>query len=90
MSNKTVLERLLNEIEKYDKNRNDRDAFAQIVYESIEALEGIPYSVHQQGRDWQYKIETEEYFDKEGFESEINEVIPKLKAWVDELIQSHS
>ncbi len=32
MSNKTVLERLLNEIEKYDKNRNDRDAFAQIVY----------------------------------------------------------
>ncbi|MBW3517489.1 hypothetical protein L5M43_17970 [Shewanella sp. SW36] len=90
MSNKTVLERLLNEIEKYDKNRNDRDAFAQIVYESIEALEGIPYSVQQQGRDWQYKIETEEYFDKEGFESEINEVIPKLKAWVDELIQSHS
>lgn len=90
MSNKTVLERLLVEIEEYDKNRNDRDAFAQIVYESIEALEGIPYSVQQQGRDWQYKIETEEYFDKEGFESEINELIPKLKAWVDELIQSHS
>ena len=90
MSNKTVLERLLVEIEEYDKSRNDRDAFAQRVYESIEALEGIPYSVHQQGRDWQYKIETEGYFDEEGFESEINEVIPKLKAWVNELIQSHS
>lgn len=90
MSNKTVLERLLVEIEEYDKNRNDRDAFAQRVYDSIEALEGIPYSLHQQSRDWQYKIETESYFDEEGFESEINEVIPKLKAWVNELIQSHS
>ncbi|WP_049628943.1 hypothetical protein [Cellvibrio sp. pealriver] len=89
MSNKTVLERLLVEIEAYDKNRNDRDAFAQRVYDSIEALEGIPYSVHQQGRDWQHKIETEGYFDEEGFDSKINEVIPKLKAWINELIQSH-
>ena len=90
MSNKTVLQRLLDEIEKYDENRNDRDAFAKRVYDSIEALEGIPYSVHQQARDWLYKIETEGYFDEEGFESEINEVIPKLKAWVNELIRSHS
>lgn len=90
MSNKTVLERLLVEIDKYDKNREDRDAFAQRVYESIEALEGIPYSVHQQGRAWQYKIETEGYFEEEGFESEIQEVIPELKVWVNELIQAHS
>ena len=90
MPNKTVLERLLVEIDEYDKNRNDRDAFAQRVYESIEALEGIHYSVHQQGRDWQYKIETEGYFDEEGFESNIQEVIPKLKEWVNELIQAHS
>ncbi|WP_119394673.1 hypothetical protein [Salinibius halmophilus] len=90
MSNKAVLERLLIEIDDYDKNRKDRDAFAQRVYESIEALEGFPYSVYQQGRDWQYKIETEGYFDEEGFESEIQEVIPKLKEWVNELIQAHS
>lgn len=93
MSNKSVLERLLVEIDEYDKNRKDRkdrDAFAKRVYESIEALEGIPYSVHQQGRDWQYKIETEGYFDEEGFESEIQEVVPKLKEWVNALIQAHS
>lgn len=90
MSNKSVLERLLAEIDGYDKNRRDRDAFAQRVYESIEALEGVPYSVLQQCRDWQYKIETEGYFDDEGFESEIQEVIPKLKEWVNELIQAHS
>ncbi|MFO6422970.1 hypothetical protein [Motilimonas sp. KMU-193] len=90
MSNKSVLERLLVEIDEYDKNRKDRDAFAQKVYDSIEALEGIPYSVHQEGRDWQYKIETEGYFHEEGFESETQEVIPKLKEWVNELIQAHS
>lgn len=90
MSNKSVLERLLAEIDGYDKNRRDHDAFAQRVYESIEALEGVPYSVLQQCRDWQYKIETEGYFDEEGFESEIQEVIPKLKEWVNELIQAHS
>jgi hypothetical protein len=90
MSNKTVLERLLVEIDKYENNRKDQDAFAQRVYESIEALEGVPYSVLQKGRDWQYKIETEGYFDEEGFESEIQEVIPKLKEWVNELIRTHS
>ena len=89
MSNKTVLERLLVEIDKYSKNRKDRGAFANRVYESIEALEGIPYAVHQQGRDWQYKIETEGYFDEEGFESETQEVIPKLREWVNGLIQYH-
>jgi hypothetical protein len=66
VSNKTVLERLLVEIDEYDKNR---DAFAKRVYDSIEALEGIPYLVHQQCRDWQYQIETEGYFGEEGFES---------------------
>lgn len=89
MSNKTVLERLLIEIDEYDINRKDRDAFAQRVHESIEALEGVPYSVQQQCRDWQYKIETEGYFSEEGFESEIQEVIPKLKEWINELIKAH-
>ena len=89
MSNKTVLERLLIEIDEYDKHRNDRDAFAKRVCDSIEALEGIPYSVHQDVRDWQYKIETEGYFDEERFESEIQEVIPMLKQWVHELIRAY-
>lgn len=90
MSNRTVLERLLVEIDEYDINRKDRDAFAKRVYESIEALEGIPYLVHQQCREWQYKIETEGYFDEEGFETEIHEVVPKLKEWFNQLIQAHS
>jgi hypothetical protein len=50
----------------------------------------VPYSVNQEGRDWQYKIETEEYFDEEGFESKLNEVIPQLKDWVNALIKTYS
>jgi hypothetical protein len=88
--NKTVLERLLIEIDEYDRLRKDRDALAQRVHESIETLEGLPYSVQQQCRDWQYKIETEGYFDEEGFEPNKQEVIPKLKEWVNELIQEYS
>ncbi|WP_339509882.1 hypothetical protein [Pseudomonas sp. RL_15y_Pfl2_60] len=90
MSNRTVLERLLVEIGKYDSNRRDRDAFAGRVAESIEALDGVPYSVIQEGRDWQYKIETESYFGEEGFESKLDEVIPKLKKWVSALIEAYS
>ncbi|MES2823564.1 MAG: hypothetical protein V4732_08180 [Pseudomonadota bacterium] len=90
MSNRTVLERLLIEISGYDKNRQNRDAFARRVVESIEALEGVPYSVNQKSRDWQYKIETEGYFDEEGFESQSEEVIPHLIIWVKELIHAYS
>ena len=90
MSNRSVLERLLIELAEYDINRKDRDAFAQRVHESIEALDGIPYSVREQAREWQYKIETEGYFDEEGFESNNQEVIPQFKEWVNVLIQTHS
>lgn len=90
MSNRTVLERLLVEIGEYDSNRRDRDALAKRVAESIEALDGVPYSVIRKGRDWQYKIETESYFNEEGFESELDEVIPKLKEWVGAIIETYS
>ncbi len=90
MSNKTVLERLLLEINDYERNRSDRNAFAQRFVDAIEALERVPYSVNTAARDWQYKIETEGYFEEEGFESEIEVVIPKLKEWVNSLIETFS
>ena len=90
MSNKSILERLLLEIDDYDKNHSDRNAFAQRVVNAIEALEGIPYSVIKVSRNWQHKIETEGYFEEEGFESEIEEVIPKLKDWVNSLVETNN
>ena len=90
MSNRTVLERLLVEIVGYDRNRQDRDAFASRLTESIEALDGVPYSVIEQGRDWRYKIETEGYFDEEGFESQLDKLVAEPKEWVSELIVDYS
>ena len=90
MSNKSILERLLVEIEKYEASPKQRDEFAANFTNSIEALEAIPYSVLQESRDWQYRIEMEGYFDEEGFESETEVVIPKLKNWVNGLIQKYS
>lgn len=90
MSNKSILERLLIEIEKYEAATEKRDEFAARFTSAIEALEATPYSVLQESRDWQYRIEMEGYFDEEGFESENEVVIPKLKNWVRDLIQKHS
>lgn len=90
MSNGSILERLLSEVEKYDASREDRDGFAERFVEAIEALEGIPYSVNQEARDWQYRIEMEGYFDVEGFESENEVVIPKLKRWINDLNGKYS
>jgi len=90
MSNKSVLKKLLLDIDEYEQSRKDRDVFAQRIADSIESLEGIPYSVITEARDWRYRIETEGFFDDQDFESEIEEVIPKLKEWVNELIATHS
>ncbi|MCL6416395.1 hypothetical protein MIB92_12100 [Aestuariirhabdus sp. Z084] len=90
MSNETILDRLLNDIEEYDASRKNRDAFADRFATAIEALEGIPYSVIRDSRDWQHRIEMEGYFDEEGFESENEVVIPKLKSWVNELKRKYS
>lgn len=90
MSNRTILQRLINEIEAYEQNRSNRDAFAKRFSDSIEALEGIPYSLITEMREWQYKIETEGYFDDEDLESKDEEVIPRAKAWVKSLIENYS
>lgn len=89
MSNKTVLERLLIEIDEYDKNHRDGASFAQRFYDSIDALEGIPYSVLEQARDWSYKIEIAGHFETEGFDSTIRTEIPKLKMWVNHLLTTY-
>ena len=90
MSNKTILERLLIEIDAYDKNSEDRDSFSKRFSDSIEALDSVPYSIIQESRDWCYKIETEGYFDEEGYESELEKVIPELKVWIQRLLEAHS
>ena len=90
MSNKTILERLLIEIDAYDKNSEDRDSFSKRFSDSIEALDSVPYSIIQESRDWCYKIETEGYFDEEGYESELEKVIPELKVWLQRLLEAHS
>ena len=90
MSNKTILARLLKDIEEYDSSRKNRDGFAQRFVDAIESLEGLPYAVIIEARDWQYKVETERYFDDEDFETEIEEVIPQLKGWINGLIADQS
>lgn len=90
MSNSSVLLQLLSELSEYNESRKDRDLFAKRFSESIEALEGIPYSIITQARDWEYKIEMEGFYDDDNFESDLDQVIPKLQKWVNELLNTYS
>ena len=86
MSNKSVLKRLLIDLEEYDRERKNRDAVAERLVKTIEAMEGIPYAVITAAREWQYKLEMEDYFDEGEFKSEFDELVPKVKEWAVDLI----
>ena len=87
MSNLSVLERLENELARYEAGQASRQQFVRFLASSIEALEGLPYSVHVELRKHERAIETEGYFDEEGFES--NQVAAKeaLRQWINDLKQ---
>lgn len=49
---------------------------------SIEALEGVPYSVRLDLRNHERDIETEGYFEEEGFASKSNLAKDALRSWL--------
>ena len=59
MSNKQILKRLLNEIQNYSDSRINRSEFSLYFFDTIESLEDVPFSVIDEAREWQYKLETQ-------------------------------
>ncbi len=85
MSNLSVLERLEGYLAAYERNEVTRAEFVKFLTNSIEALEGVPYSVRLELRNHERDIETEGYFEEEGFESRINPAKEALKLWLQQL-----
>ena len=89
MSNHSILQRLEQGLEKYEAGQLSRNEFVRFLSSSIEALEGIPYRILIELRQHERAIETEGYFEEEGFQSENIDAKNALKNWIIVLQQEY-
>lgn len=89
MSNLSVLERLEKSLAAYERDEITRVGFVKFLASSIDALEGIPYGVRLDLRKHERDIETEGYFEEEGFASRSNLAKGALKSWLQELKEQY-
>lgn len=90
MSNLSILERLENSLAAFGEGKMSRAAFVEFLGDSVRALEGVPFTVLHELRQHEYAIETEGYFDEEGFESEGGLVQESLLQWIHELKRGYA
>ncbi len=90
MSNLSILERLEDALAAYVHGELSRKTFVDFLSNSIRALEGVPFTVTRELRDHEYAIETEGYFDEEGFESRQDLAKERLLSWIHELKRSYA
>ena len=89
MSNLSVLERLEDSLAAYERDEITRAGFVKLMASSIEALEGVPYSVRLDLRKHERDIETEGYFEEEGFASKFDLAKGALKLWLQGLKEQY-
>jgi len=89
VSNLSILARLEYSLAIYAQGALTRAAFVDFLTNSIRALEGVPLSVTHELRRHEYAIETEDYFDEEGFESQEKLALERLLAWIHELKRAY-
>lgn len=85
MSNLSILERLEESLGAYEREEISRADFVRFLKNSIEALEAVPHSVRVELRIHEKNIETEGYFEEEGFESKSVQAKAVLAAWLKSL-----
>jgi hypothetical protein len=86
MTIKKELEGLLIEVDNFANSRISRADFALTFIETIESLDALPFSIIDEARDWQYKIETE----GDTLQSSSNELNRALKLWIKRVITNYS
>jgi hypothetical protein len=89
MSNLSIIERLEDRLAAYAEGKVRRDEFVSFLSNSIQALEGVPLNVIHELRDHQYDVETEGYFDEEGFEENRASAQENLAVWLHSLKEKY-
>lgn len=86
MTTRNALEGLLIELDNFSSSQRNRADFALALIETIESLEDIPFSVIDEARDWQYKIET----DGDALHTSSGTQNKALKVWIKNLITTYA
>ena len=86
MTTRQSLEDLLSEIDNYANDQVSRADFALTFIETIEVLDDIPFSIIDEARDWQYKIETQ----GDTLQASSGSQNKALKAWLRRLIETYA
>lgn len=89
MSNISIIERLEHQLAAYAAGEVTRAAFVDFLSNSVRALENVPASVARELTEHEYAIETEGYFDEEGFEADPVSAQANLCAWLKNLKEKH-
>jgi hypothetical protein len=90
MSNSSVFERLERSLASYELGEISRSKFVRLLTDSIEALEGVPYDIRVELRTHEKNIETEGYYEDEGFQSKQVEAKANLRDWIKTLKGSYA
>lgn len=90
MSNSSVFERLERSLASYELGEISRSKFVRLLTDSIEALEGVPYDIRVELRTHEKNIETEGYYEDEGFQSKQVEAKANLRDWIKTLKESYA
>ena len=85
MSNRSLIESLEHELDQYKADQFSGDGIGIRFNNHIEALEGIPYSVVLQARDFAYELQGDWFNVEAGCRSNSEEICAKIKVWLNDL-----
>jgi hypothetical protein len=82
MSNTAIINRLETRLEDFLLHKSDLFEFSDDLMNSIDALEGIDYSIIQKARDFQYKFEIADFNDENEEIETLDNVVADFKKWL--------
>ena len=87
MSNRSIINRIENRVRELEADPGLASEFPKFLDESIEALEGVPYSLITEMREHRYRLEIAGFAEKENCISDLSEVVRNLKTWIEKIKQ---
>jgi hypothetical protein len=92
MSNKTIIERLADEILQCEDSLRAKQRLASRFISSIEAMDGVPYEKVKEAERFEHQLTISAFHDEEGFEGVPNLAVTQSQmiTWLEQLERSLS